>query len=80
MRCGEVFTGAGRPRKERAAAPEDNTPAVETLKGGWGTLHVCDHTACTLPREEFWKASKEAAGEQAVPAAVPPSLPAGKRQ
>mmetsp|Transcript_1435 Transcript_1435/g.4274 ORF Transcript_1435/g.4274 Transcript_1435/m.4274 type:complete len:410 (-) Transcript_1435:16-1245(-) len=55
----------GRPRKERAPAPEDETPVVDTLKGGWGTIHVCDHTVCNLPREEFWKASKEAAVEHA---------------
>ena len=67
LRCVGCARGVGRPRKERAPAPEDDTPVLQTLKGGWGTLHVCDHIACQLPREEFWKAGKP--GEQA-PAAV----------
>lgn len=64
-----LSAGPGRPKKERMVEPED-TPVLETLKGGWGTLHVCDHAACTLPREEFWKAAKEAAVEHS-PAMVP---------
>lgn len=63
----------GRPKKERAVAPEDETPTLEKVKGGWGTLHVCDHTACRLPREEFWKGGKDNATlsrAQSAPPAV----------
>lgn len=67
----------GRPRKV-VPSPEDDTTALETLKGGWGTLHVCDHVACRLPPPEFWKppAERSASGPLPPVAGLAPGAPA----
>lgn len=66
--------GRGRPRKERTPAPEDETPALDMIKGGWGTLHICDHTVCKLPQEEFWKSGKDVAKLSRSQSAPPPNV------
>jgi hypothetical protein len=43
---------------------ESLPPMVLTGPGGRGAVHVCEHTACRLPAENWWTSSKGSSKKQ----------------